>query len=80
MTGLTGHNRLSIMLHLHFDKGTLLLKGQVGTPYGKWDPRVECYRIKAHHYRDVLDYLHQSKQQIRDDVAELPPLEQFQQH
>ncbi|MDD3792320.1 MAG: DEAD/DEAH box helicase family protein [Candidatus Bathyarchaeota archaeon] len=78
MTGLTGHNRLSIMLHLHFDKGTLLLKGQVGTPYGKWDPRVECYRIKAHHYRDVLDYLHQSKQQIRDDVAELPPLEQFQ--
>ena len=25
------------MLRLGFDKGTLLLNGEVGTPYGKWD-------------------------------------------
>jgi superfamily II DNA or RNA helicase len=65
------------MLRLWFDKGTLLLRGQVGTPYGKWDPRVGCYRIKAYHYRDVLEYLDESKLQVEDDVPDLPPLEQL---
>src|SRR5665647_3375055 len=65
------------MLRLWFDKGTLLLKGQVGTPYGKWDPRVGCYRIKAYHYRDVLEYLAESKLQVEDDVPMMPPLEQL---
>ena len=65
------------MLRLWFDKGTLLLRGQVGTPYGKWDPRVGCYRIKAYHYRDVLEYLAESKLQVEDDVPDLPPLEQL---
>jgi superfamily II DNA or RNA helicase len=65
------------MLHLWFDKGTVLLKGEVGTPYGKWDPRVGCYRIKAYHYRDVLEYLAESKLQVEDDVPNLPPLEQL---
>ena len=65
------------MLRLWFDKGTLLLKGEVGTPYGKWDPRVGYYRIKAYHYRDVLEYLAESKLQVEDDVPMLPPLEQL---
>jgi superfamily II DNA or RNA helicase len=64
------------MLRLWFEKGTLLLKGEAGTPYGKWDPRVGCYRIKAYHYRDVLEYLAESKLQVEDDVPMLPPLEQ----
>ncbi len=63
------------MLRLWFDKGTLLLKGEAGTPYGKWDTRVGCYRIKAYHYRDVLEYLAESKLQVEDDVPMLPPLE-----
>ena len=54
------------MLRLWFDKGTLLLKGEAGTPYGKWDPRVGCYRIKAYHYRDVLEYLAESKQLLNE--------------
>jgi superfamily II DNA or RNA helicase len=65
------------MLRLWFDKGTLILKGEAGTPYGKWDPRVGCYRIKAHHYRDVLEYLAESKLQVEDKVPMLPPLEQL---
>ncbi|MGA2680942.1 MAG: DEAD/DEAH box helicase family protein [Candidatus Bathyarchaeia archaeon] len=65
------------MLRLWFDRGTLLLKGEVGTPYGKWDPRVGCYRIKAYHYRDVLEYLAESKFQLQDDVPVRPPLEQL---
>jgi superfamily II DNA or RNA helicase len=63
------------MVHLWFDKGTLLLKGEVGTPYGKWDPRVGCFRIKALHYRDVLAYLEDSQIPFEDNVKQLPPLE-----
>jgi superfamily II DNA or RNA helicase len=63
------------MVSLWFDKGTLLLKGDVGTPYGKWDPRVGCFRIKALHYRDVLAYLEESQIPFEDNVPQLPPLE-----
>ena len=65
------------MLRLWFDRGTLLLKGEAGTPYGKWDPRVGCYRIKAYHYTDVLEYLAESKLQVEDNVPMLPPFEQL---
>jgi len=61
------------MMRLWFDKGTLLLRGEAGTPYGKWDPRVGCYRIKALHYSDVLSYLAESRLPFQDDVSNLPP-------
>jgi superfamily II DNA or RNA helicase len=61
------------MIRLLFDKGTLLLRGEVGTPYGKWDPRVGCYRIKALHYHDVLSYLKESMLQYQDEVPNVPP-------
>ncbi len=64
------------MPRLWFDKGTLLLKGEVGTPYGKWDPRNGCYRLKASHYKDALEYFKESKIRYEDDVPNLPPLEQ----
>jgi superfamily II DNA or RNA helicase len=65
------------MTRLWFDKGTILLRGEVGTPYGKWDPRVECYRIKAMHYWDVLAYLKESRVAFQDDVPNLPPVQQL---
>jgi superfamily II DNA or RNA helicase len=63
------------MIRLRFDKGTLLLSGEVGTPYGKWDPRVDSYRIKAIHYVDVLTYLKESNLAFQDNVPNLPPIE-----
>jgi superfamily II DNA or RNA helicase len=65
------------MPRLWFDKGTLLLKGEVGTPYGKWDPRSSCYRIKACHYNDVIDYFRESRIRLEDAVPDPPPLEQL---
>jgi superfamily II DNA or RNA helicase len=65
------------MPRLWFDKGTLLLKGEVGTPYGKWDPRNGCYRLKASHYKDALEYFKESRIHYEDDVPNLPPLEQI---
>jgi superfamily II DNA or RNA helicase len=66
------------MVRLRFEKGTLLLEGEIGTPYGRWDPRCGCYRIKANHYKDTLDYLTESRLRIEDEVADLPPLEAIQ--
>lgn len=63
------------MVRLWFDKGTLILKGSVGTPYGKWDPRISGYRIKALYYRDVLAYLKESRIVYEDLVQQLPPRE-----
>jgi superfamily II DNA or RNA helicase len=63
------------MISLWFDKGTLLLKGDISTPYGKWDPRTGCFRVKALHYRDVLAYLEDSQIPFEDNVQMLPPLE-----
>ncbi len=62
---------------LWFDRGTLILKGEVATPYGKWDPRSGCYRVKACHYKDVLDYFRESGIQIEDKALSLPPSEQI---
>jgi superfamily II DNA or RNA helicase len=65
------------MPRLWFDKGTLLLKGEIGTPYGKWDSRSGCYRLKASHYKDALEYFKESKIRYEDEVPNPPPLEQI---
>ncbi len=61
------------MITLEYDKGSILIRGGVGTPYGKWDPRVGAYRAMAFYYNDILEYLHGSGLQYRDYVSDLPP-------
>ena len=51
------------------------MKGKIGTPYGKWDPRVDCYRTKAMNYDAVLKYLKESKIPHKNDVPSFPPAE-----
>lgn len=65
------------MLHLRFNGGSLIIRGDVGTPYGRWDPRVEAFRAMALHYPEVLEYLDRSRLLYRDEVADplpVPPL------
>ena len=63
------------MVCISFDKGTLLIKGNVKTPYGKWDPRVGAYRAKSLYYMDILDYFRESNFPLQDNVLKVPPLE-----
>jgi len=65
------------MLRLKYDRGTLLLEGEVGTPYGRWDPRVGAFRAMALYYPDIVEYLHRSRFPVRDEAADplpTPPL------
>ena len=66
------------MRRLSFAKGTLLLSGDVGTPYGKFDPRVGCYRIKACYYGDVVNFLGESNLSFENIVFDLPVFEQLE--
>jgi superfamily II DNA or RNA helicase len=66
------------MIHLRYDKGSILIEGEVGTPYGRWDPRVDAFRAIALHYPEVIEYLNRSRLLYRDEVANpipIPPLE-----
>lgn len=61
------------MLQLSYDGGSLVIQGDVATPYGRWDPRVEAYRAMALHYPDIVDYLDCSQLQYRNRVPDPPP-------
>ena len=65
------------MIRLKYDRGSILLEGEVGTPYGQWDPRVDAFRAMAFYYPDILEYLNRSHLPIQDEVADplpTPPL------
>lgn len=63
------------MVCISFDKGTLLIKGNIKTPYGKWDSRVGAYRAKSMYYSDILDYFKESNFPFQDNVIQGPPIE-----
>jgi superfamily II DNA or RNA helicase len=65
------------MIRLKYDRGTILLEGDVGTPYARWDPRVGAFRAMALYYPDILEYLDRSHLPVRDEVVDslpTPPL------
>ena len=50
------------------------MEGEVGTPYGRWDPRVGAFRSMALHYPEILEYLDRSRLLYRDEVADPVPI------
>ena len=62
------------LIFLSYDKGSLLIRGDVGTPYGQWDPRVGAFRAMALYYPEILRYLDRSGMVYNDKVADLLPV------
>jgi superfamily II DNA or RNA helicase len=62
------------MIVLRYDKGSLLIHGEAGTPYGQWDPRVGAFRAMAIYYPEVLAYLDRSRLAYSDEVPNPPPI------
>jgi len=58
---------------LSFAKGTILIRGDVSTPFGRWDPRSNCYRALGCYYQNILDYLNENNVHVEDLVLDLPP-------
>ncbi len=62
------------MTVLRYDKGSLLLRGDTGTPYGQWDPRVDAFRVMPIYYPDVLSFLDRSRIFYKDEAADPLPI------
>jgi superfamily II DNA or RNA helicase len=61
------------MISLSYDKGTILISGDVQTPYGVWDKASRQYRAEAYRYGDIVRYLEKSRVPFEDKVLDLIP-------
>jgi len=58
---------------LRYDRGTVLVWGDVRVPYSSWDPRVGAFRAMAIYYREIRDFLDRSSVGFEDHVLDPPP-------
>lgn len=61
------------MIKISFKQGTLLIEGNVRVPNAVWDERSGSFRALALYYRDIINYLKNSKVQFKDEVLDLLP-------
>ncbi|UCD96109.1 MAG: DEAD/DEAH box helicase family protein [Candidatus Bathyarchaeota archaeon] len=66
------------MVLLRYDKGTILISGDVRVPSSTWDSRVGAFRTMGLHYPEVLRFLQVSKFDVRDNVFDLLPCPELQ--
>lgn len=60
-------------MRLIYHRGTIIVYGDYSLPHTKWDERSRCYRAYAMYYRDIIDYLKNSKILYEDNVMDLIP-------
>jgi superfamily II DNA or RNA helicase len=65
-------------MELTFDRGTILVKGDIRVPNSTWDERSKSFRAMALHYRDILDFLKMSGFDFKDKVLDLVPCSELQ--
>ncbi|MBI2185043.1 MAG: DEAD/DEAH box helicase [Thaumarchaeota archaeon] len=58
---------------LSFDKGSILVRGEVRVPYAAWDDRVKAFRAQALYYREMVEYLKRSGLFFKDSVQDPVP-------
>jgi len=61
------------MIHLTYDRGTILVYGNVRVPGSAWDSRSGAYRAPAFLYKDIRSYVDSSGFPCKDDVLDLVP-------
>ncbi|CAG1005007.1 hypothetical protein METP2_03613 [Methanosarcinales archaeon] len=60
-------------MELTFNRGTILIRGDIRIPNSTWDERSKIFRAMALHYKDIVDYLNNSKIGFIDNVLDLIP-------
>jgi len=58
---------------ISYDKGTVLIRGDVHVPNSSWDSRSGAYRAMALYYRDIIDYLNRSGIRYVDEGLDMLP-------
>ncbi|HEX7514957.1 MAG TPA: DEAD/DEAH box helicase family protein [archaeon] len=67
-----------MQLRIQYDKGTLLIQGDVRVPYSNWDERSGAYRALGLYYADIIDYLENSHIDFIDEAIQLLPVPRLQ--
>jgi len=62
---------------LQYDRGTLIIRGQYGTPFSVWDDRIDAFRAPAYKYPDIKAFLTKSGIEFEDEVMSPLLLEQI---
>jgi superfamily II DNA or RNA helicase len=65
-------------MKLTFDRGTILVRGDVRVPNSSWDERSKSYRAMALYYKNILDFLNLSGLDFQDEVLDLIPCPELQ--
>ena len=57
-------------IELKYDKGTIVIDGNINTPFSVYDPRVNKNRALARHYHDIACFLEKNNQDYIDNVQD----------
>ncbi|KCZ70867.1 DNA/RNA helicase, superfamily II [Candidatus Methanoperedens nitroreducens] len=60
-------------MHLEFNRGTIIIRGNARVPNSTWDERSRSFRAMALYYKDIIDYLRSSGLEFIDNVLDLMP-------
>jgi superfamily II DNA or RNA helicase len=63
--------RIVVIMELTFNRGTIIIRGDVRIPNSIWDERSRAFRAMALHYRDIIEYLKNSGINYTDNVLDL---------
>ena len=65
-------------LKLTFDRGTILIDGNIRVPNSAWDDRSKAFRAMALYYKEISDFLRTSTFDFKDHVLNLVPCTELQ--
>ncbi len=65
-------------MKLTFDRGTILINGNIRVPNSTWDERSKAFRAMALYYKDISDFLRISSFGFKDHVLNLVPCSELQ--
>jgi superfamily II DNA or RNA helicase len=65
-------------MKLTFDRGIILVRGDIRVPNSSWDDRSKSYRAMALYYKDIIDFLKLSGVDFEDEVLDLIPCPELQ--
>ena len=70
ITHIIRHIRNNHPIELKYDKGTIVIDGNINTPYSVYDPRIDKNRALARHYQDITCFLEKNNQDYTDNVKD----------
>ena len=70
ITHIIRHIRNNHPIELKYDKGTIVIDGNINAPYSVYDPRIDKNRALARHYQDITCFLEKNNQDYTDNVKD----------